>query len=920
MKIRSIISGLIAFLMCIFAQKAGAQVRLIDEVRISDKGLYFNGDKVSASEFPTYEDKPGYDYYFGRRITPHGDCITAYGKYVFLTWYRGGESDRHVMLSRYNTETQSLATIEFPHQHNGYLNSVHVGESHNTIAVGICKLDSTIHLLYDMHGYSEFRPSDGSLANDYFRYSHSRKGALTVPDSAFTIDQFYPKRLYLKAGENYKKLTYPKFFENTEGALMVCMREGGSTNGKYMFCKYDLDGWTGWTDFNVLNAKNYPEVNFNWGLYGDIKYQAGKMRIGFHTRYAISTDKHVLNNGFHYAYSNDPAGKTDWFNYKDEAISLPVINPDNLLFYEPADLISSNATDASYISSGADWTVNDRGDIHFRTRVKGSSWIEVHAFKKAEDTEFTITTSYPGGDLYGVGNNIYLISLEKGYPTIYVAEGGTNDWQQLYRATSGKRFRHGNVVIEDGLLYYYLMEESTGDAQPIYLQTYELDSEIPLVELKPFQIQWTSNEDFEQFVVTQASPGISDDLLQLTIEGDYPKVAYNKTFDTGPLDKVRMVVKNETLSDIYWLAWYIDGVKHQKRFAPTPSVSDTSFHAYTVELGTDPDWQGILDYYIIETANKAGSGKVTIDTIEFLTKDSVSIQNVTVNTDGNGSVNPTSGTCFTGQQVKFKASPEPGYEFAGWTGDTVSIVNPLLLTIESDKSITANFNPLPEKYTIWTTAINGSVERSPNKASFYEGDTVVLTAVPNSGFMFDSWSGDLSTTDNPVQVIMDSSMRITANFIRIRYILHAEAENGYVEKYPDQPEYDEGTTVLVKAFPDEGFIFDHWSGDVSDTTDRISIVMDADKQITANFMLIQGLSQAANPESLKLYPNPSSGLFYLESRNEAVCFFRVFNSQGIEIRSGSATSDTEIELRDKGIYFIRFETESGVFNQKVIVK
>lgn len=898
-----------------------AQVELIYEVRISDKGLYFDGDKISSSEFQNYANKPGYDFYFGRRITPHGDCIASYGKYIFMTWYRGGEEDRHVMLSRYNTESGTLASIEFPHRHNGYLNSIHVGESHNTIAVGICKLDSTIHLLYDMHAYSENRPSDGSLANDYFRYSYSKKGALTVPDKEFTIDQFYPKQLFLKAGENYKSLTYPKFFENSKGALMVCMREGGHNNGKYMFCKYDPEGWTGWTDFNVLNANQRPEVSYNWGLYGDIKYQAGKMRIGFHTRYAISTDKHALNNGFFYAYSNDPAGKTDWYNYKDEPISLPVINPNELLFYEPADQVSSNATDASYISTGADWAVNDREDIHFRTSVKdGAKWIEVHAYKKAEDIGFFISTSLPEGDLYGVGNSMYLIGLENGYPTIYKAEGGTNDWQEVYRATSGKRFRHGNVLIEDGLLYFYLMEDRSGDAQPIYLQSYRLDSEIPVESLKPFQIQWTSNEDFEQFVVSQANSIIRDDLLQLTIQGDYPKVAFNKPFDAGPLDKVRLVVKNESLSDLFWLAWYSKGVKHQKRFEPTPGVSDTSFHSYGIDLGSDPEWKGIVDYFILETANTADSGIITIDTIEFITKEEVSVQKVIITTNGKGSVNPTSGTCYTGQQVIFQAIPDKEYEFVGWSGDAINSENPLFLSVKSDMNLTANFSPLPEKFTITTYGFNGSVLLTPYKTEYYQGDSVLLTAEPDNGFVFESWSGDLSGTENPVFVRVDSNLSIGANFPRVRYTLNIVAENGHVKKHPDQPDYPEGESVIMKAFPDEGFFFENWSGDASDSLDRISIKMDSNKSVIANFSPLQTAVSLKKTGSLMLYPNPSTGIFFLDEYGSGTTRYRCFNSLGVEIHSGILHSGQSIEIEQKGIYYLQMETDRGWITQKLIVQ
>ena len=227
---------------------------------------------------------------------------------------------------------------------------------------------------------------------------------------------------------------------------------------------------------------------------------------------------------------------------------------------------------------------------------------------------------------------------------------------------------------------------------------------------------------------------------------------------------------------------------------------------------------------------------------------------------------------------------------------------------------------MPKNYTLKTSANNGIVERSPSKSLYEEGSTVLLTAVPNSGFKFDSWSGDLIGTENPFLLTMDTSKNITANFSRIRYTLNVSAENGTVERYPDQADYDEGETVLVKAFPDEGFVFESWSGDMSDTIDRISIVMDADKHITANFSIIQGLSRGKNLEALTIYPNPSSGHFNVSVNNEKVSFYHIFNSQGVEIQSGNFKLETDIEIKGRGIYFILFETEDELFSQKMIVQ
>ncbi len=398
-----------------------------------------------------------------------------------MTWYRGGESDRHVMLSRYNKKTGVTKTIKFPHRHTGYLNQPHIGESHNTIAVGVSPIDGTIHLLYDMHSYSENRPSDGSFADDYFRYSYSEKNAATVADSHFTIDRFVNsnsgnyKHLQLRNGVNYKSLTYPNFFTNKKGELFVWIREGGNTNGAYKFAKYDGKTWSDFTQFNVLNAKRYGN-NYNWGLYGDIKFESGKMRIGFARRANLKDDKYELNNGFYYGYSDDPLGATKWKDANGKGFSLPLVNPEILKISEPSDVLNVSGKNSVRNTSGADWTVTDRGDIHFVTNVKsGTKRMNVHTYRKAGSSSFRTSTSFPGGNLYTYDNQVFLIGLSDGRVRIEKTDGGTNNWNRVYTApNTGKRFRHGVVHIHEGKLYYYLMEKASGSAQPIYLQIIDL--------------------------------------------------------------------------------------------------------------------------------------------------------------------------------------------------------------------------------------------------------------------------------------------------------------------------------------------------------------------------------------------------------------------------------------------------------------
>ncbi|MBD1390748.1 BNR-4 repeat-containing protein [Neiella sp. HB171785] len=517
---------------------ANAEVRLESSTKIADNALHFDGVKVGAGTPDNGTDK--YDYLYGPQISAHGDSVKTYKHYVFTTWYRGGKDDRHVMLTRYNTLTGTKATIEFPHQHTGYIGERHIGESHNTIAVAISPINGTIHLLYDMHGYSPWRPSDGEFKNDYFRYSFSYEGAAEVSDENFTLDQFVKDTSAISEGPDdykhltmtgnladkqaYQKQTYPTFFTNTDGTLLLYMRKGSDSNGSYEFCRYDAAAqkWSLFTKFNVENAATQFGNDYNWGLYGNMKYVNGKLRVGFQQRTALKDDRYTHQNGVYYAYSDHPEGFADWKNHRGENMTLPLVNSDEIKVFEPGDFITGHEdANSVYMVSYFDWTVTDRGDIHIISRVRSADSkradfqkVHIHSYKPAGSDEFIHSTDFAGAtNIYTAGENVYIIGLTtKGYPFIEKTLGGTDQFTRIYEATEGTTFSHGRVHINDGKLYYYLMEKSDGNARPVHLQVIDLDIEsdknAPEVKF-PFSSK-TVDEGYEKLIFEVKATAVED--------------------------------------------------------------------------------------------------------------------------------------------------------------------------------------------------------------------------------------------------------------------------------------------------------------------------------------------------------------------------------------------------------------------------
>ena len=58
---------------------------------------------------------------------------------------------------------------------------------------------------------------------------------------------------------------------------------------------------------------------------------------------------------------------------------------------------------------------------------------------------------------------------------------------------------------------------------------------------------------------------------------------------------------------------------------------------------------------------------------------------------------------------------------------------------------------------------NGIV--TPGSGDYEAGTTVTLTAVPDTGAVFDHWSGDATGTNPRVNILLDRDKGITANFV-----------------------------------------------------------------------------------------------------------------------------------------------------------
>ena len=202
-------------------------------------------------------------------------------------------------------------------------------------------------------------------------------------------------------------------------------------------------------------------------------------------------------------------------------------------------------------------------------------------------------------------------------------------------------------------------------------------------------------------------------------------------------------------------------------------------------------------------------------------------------TNGTVAKSPNQTLYDSNSLVQLTATPNTGYTFTGWSGGATGSSNPVNVTMNGNKNITANF--AIKQYSITLTSANGTVAKNPN-LSLYDSNTVVaLTATPNAVFTFSSWGGDASGTTNTASVTMNGNKNVIANFTIKQFSITVTSTNGTVAKNPNQSLYDSNTIVQLTATPNAGYTFTGWSGDTTGSTNPLSVTMKKNRNITANF-------------------------------------------------------------------------------------
>ena len=258
------------------------------------------GDSLVDSKALSLGDKRFGEVRFSKRINGcsfQQDAMVTHAGYQYVGYYDG---NRQVCVARRKLPRGQWEVIRF----DDY--DFRSNDSHNTISIGICPANGTIHLAFDHHVHP-------------LHYRVSSNGVATNPATTqWRASLFGPVRSELEKNKKIK-VTYPRFWQTPEGGLQFCYRRRGSGDGERMLVDYNpkTNQWS-----------NTRQIDSNKGTYGE-SHSRGSYPNGYtygpkgnlHTTWVWREDPRSANHDLMYAYSEDH-GKT-WLNNDGNKLNGP---------------------------------------------------------------------------------------------------------------------------------------------------------------------------------------------------------------------------------------------------------------------------------------------------------------------------------------------------------------------------------------------------------------------------------------------------------------------------------------------------------------------------------------------------------------------------------------------------------------------
>jgi alpha-tubulin suppressor-like RCC1 family protein len=215
------------------------------------------------------------------------------------------------------------------------------------------------------------------------------------------------------------------------------------------------------------------------------------------------------------------------------------------------------------------------------------------------------------------------------------------------------------------------------------------------------------------------------------------------------------------------------------------------------------------------------------------------------------------------------------------------------------------------KLTINTT--NGAVTPQPVGPDYDSGATVAVTATPNNGYRFASWTGDLTGDSTHTQLIMNSNKTITASYMR-QYTLTLAVSPANGGSVSGAGVTDSGVSNAISCAAATSYQFTGWtitSGTATwtpgstATTPSSSIKLSSNATLTANFIQLIAPTISQQPQALQTARIGDTVKLYVTATGNPLPKYQWYkNGSALTGKTDSILSISNIQRSDSATYYV----------------
>ena len=180
--------------------------------------------------------------------------------------------------------------------------------------------------------------------------------------------------------------------------------------------------------------------------------------------------------------------------------------------------------------------------------------------------------------------------------------------------------------------------------------------------------------------------------------------------------------------------------------------------------------------------------------------------------DESKGITTTGGAFDEDTEVLIYAAAKDGYRFSQWSDGNTE--NPRTIAMTGNLTYVAQFIPNLPTYTLTISSTNEAQGLVLGGGIFEAGTFVTIAAIAKSGYTFSQWND--GNTENPRMVQLTGDVMFFANFVQAavetpKYTLTVMPTNNTQGTTFGSGEYENGTSLLIAAFANEGYHFTQWN-------------------------------------------------------------------------------------------------------------